>query len=382
MAMADSLCSRALLLLLILSGLVVQILSVAVGINYGQIADNLPSHSQVAVLLQSNNINRVKLYDADSNVLQVFSGSNVEFFVAVGNNYLQNMNDPNNALAWLKQNVEPYVPKTKITCIVVGNEVFASNDNQLNSYLLPAMQNIYNALVTLGLNDQINVSTAHSLTILAQSYPPSSGLFQANLEQYIQPILDFQSQIKSPVLINAYPYFAYKASPNEISLDYVLFEPNSGVTDPNTNLKYDNMLFAQIDAVYSAIKAMGHTDIEVKISETGWPSKGDSDEAGATPVNAGLYNGNLLQRIEEKQGTPMKPSTPIDVIIFALFNEDLKPGATSERNYGLFYPNCTPVYDIGLQNYLTRRTTSSASSIKAISISTLLIFYTALLFLA
>nr|DAD48542.1 TPA_asm: hypothetical protein HUJ06_018479 [Nelumbo nucifera] len=351
------------LTLLLLSGIVVQTLGLSVGINYGQIANNLPSPSRVAFLLESLNINRVKLYDADPYVLQAFSNSNVEFIVGVGNEYLLNMTDSNKAQSWLKQHVQPYLPQTKITCITVGNEVLSGNDTQLMSYLLPAMQSIYSALVSLGLNDQVNVTTAHSLSILANSFPPSSGLFQQDLAEYIQPILNFHSQIKSPFLINAYPYFAYKANPNEVSLDYVLFRPNQGMTDPNTNLKYDNMLYAQIDAVYSAIKAMGHTDIEVRISETGWPSKGDPDEAGATPENAGIYNGNLLRRIEEKQGTPLKPSVPIDIYVFALFNEDLKPGPASERNYGLYYPDGTPVYDIGLRGYLPE-IVASASKIK------------------
>lgn len=111
------------------------------------------------------------------------------------------------------------------------------------------------------------------------------------------------------------------------------------------------MLYAQVDSVYAAIKAMGHTDVLVRISETGWPSRGDSDEPGATPENAGKYNGNLLKRIAMNQGTPLNPSVPIDVYVFALFNEDLKPGPTSERNYGLFYPDGTPVYNLGLQGF-------------------------------
>ncbi|XP_042476626.1 glucan endo-1,3-beta-glucosidase 14-like [Macadamia integrifolia] len=380
--MAVSLRFRSLFLFQILSGLVVQILSVTVGINYGQIANNLPSPSRVAVLLESINVNRVKLYDADPNVLQAFSNSNVEFIVTVGNEFLQTMNDPNQAKAWLQQHVQPYVPQTKITSITVGNEIFAGNDTQLMSYLLPAMQNIYNGLVSLGLNGQVNVSSAHSLAILASSFPPSSGRFRQDLAQYIQPILNFHSQTNSPFLINAYPYFAYKADPSGVSLQYVLFEANSGATDQNTNLNYDNMLYAQIDAVYSAMKAMGHTDIEVKISETGWPSQGDSDEPGATPENAGLYNGNLLQRIEEKQGTPMRPSTPIDVYVFALFNENLKPGPTSERNYGLYYPNGSAVYNIGLQEANLPTSTmvfASASGIKVASLSAFLILFTAFL---
>ncbi|EEF38536.1 Glucan endo-1,3-beta-glucosidase precursor, putative [Ricinus communis] len=340
-----------------------RIQGLGVGINYGQIANNLPSPSRVAYLLQSLNISRVKLYDADPNVLVAFSNSNVDFIVGLGNEYLQNMTDPIKAQTWIQQHLQPHLPQTKITCITVGNEVFNSNDTQLRSYLLPAMQTVYHALVNLGLDKQVIVTSAHSLTILAYSYPPSAGTFRQDLAEYIQPLLNFHSQINSPFLINAYPFFAYKDNPNQVSIEYALFQPNQGMTDPITNLKYDNMLYAQIDAVYSAIRAMGHTDIEVRISETGWPSKGDSDEAGATSENAGLYNGNLLQRIQEKQGTPAKPSVPIDVYVFALFNEDLKPGPTSERNYGLFYPDGTPVYNIGLQGYLPELTYSSACKI-------------------
>lgn len=344
------------------SDLFVQNLSIGVGINYGQIADNLPSPSRVANLLTSLNISRVKLYDADPNVLLAFSNSNVDFIVGLGNEYLQSMADPIKAQNWIQQYVTPHLPQTKISCILVGNEVFYSNNTQLKSSLLPAMQSIYHTLVNLGLDKQVTVTTAHSLTILGNSYPPSAGTFREDLAQYIQPLLNFHAQINSPFLINAYPYFAYKDNPGQVQLEYVLFQPNQGMTDPNTNLHYDNMLYAQIDAVYSAMKAMGHTDVEVKISETGWPSKGDTDEAGATPENAGLYNGNLLQKIQEKQGTPAKPSTPVDIYVFALFNENLKPGPASERNYGLYYPNGTPVYNIGLQGYLPGFDISASSN--------------------
>lgn len=317
------------------------------GINYGQIANNLPTPSRVAILLGTLNVTRVKLYDADPNVLQAFSNSNVDFIVGLGNGNLQDMADPLKAQNWIEQNVLPHRPR--INCILVGNEVFVSTDSQLKASLLPAMQSVYRALVNLGLDKQVIVTTAHSLNILNSSYPPSSGVFSEDLAEYIKPLVDFHAQIKSPFLINAYPYFAYKDSPAEIPLEYVLFQPNQGTIDPITNLHYDNMLYAQIDAVYAAIKAMGHTDIEVRISETGWPSKGDADEVGATPENAGIYNGNLLQRIAEKQGTPAKPSTPIDIHVFALFNENLKPGPASERNYGLFYPNGSQVYNLDLQ---------------------------------
>lgn len=341
-----------------LSGQVLLAAGIQMGINYGQIANNLPSPTQVAGLLQSLSVTRVKLYDSNPDILSAFANTNIEFIIGIANDDVANMGDPTNALVWLKQHVQPYLPQTKITCINVGNEVYSGNDKVLMSNLLPAMQSLHGALVTLGLDKQVNISTAHSFEILGSSYPPSAGSFREDLAEYIQPLLSFHSQINSPFLINVYPFFAYKESPDSVSLQYLLFEPNSGVTDPQTNLKYDNMLYAQIDSVYAAMKAMGHTDVGVRISETGWPSKGDPDEAGATPENAALYNRNLMQRIAMNQGTPLNPSVPIDVYVFALFNEDLKPGPTSERNYGLFYPDATPVYNTGLQGYLVSPSTS------------------------
>lgn len=382
MAACSSLLFRLLLVLLSFSDSPVQILGLGVGINYGQIANNLPSPSRVSYLLSSLNISRVKLYDADPNVLTAFSNTNVDFIIGLGNEYLQNMTDPIKAQNWVQQRVQPHLPQTRITCITVGNEVFKTNDTQLWSNLLPAMQTVYNTLVNLGLDEQVTVTTAHSLDILGVSYPPSAGAFRQDLGEYLHAILNFHAQIKSPFLINAYPYFAYKYNPDEVPLNYVLFQPNQGTVDPFTNLKYDNMLYAQVDAVYSAIKAMGHSDIEVRVSETGWPSKGDEDEVGATPENAGLYNGNLLKRIEEKQGTPAKPNVPIAIYVFALFNENLKPGPASERNYGLYYPDGTPVYNIGVQGYLPELVYSSASTKNALLVFSLMILVVACLIFA
>lgn len=332
------------------------------GINYGQIADNLPTPARVAALLQSIGVNRVKLYDANPEILTAFADTGIEFVIGLGNEYLSNMTDISTAVQWIQTQVQPYIARTRIVSIAVGNEVLTGNDTQLIALLVPAMQTVYSALSKLGLSGQVNVTTANSIGILGNSYPPSSGSFRPDLGGYIQQLLNFHSMAKSPFLINAYPFFAYKGDPTQVSLDYVLFQTNPGMTDAGTGLHYDNMLYAQIDAVYSAIRAMGHADIQVQVSETGWPSKGDPDEVGATPENAATYNGNLLQRIQRKEGTPAKPNVPIDVYAFALFNEDQKPGPTSERNYGLFYPNETPVYSIGLQGNLPEFITTNYSA--------------------
>ncbi|KAJ4951995.1 hypothetical protein NE237_028827 [Protea cynaroides] len=332
----------------LVSGFVLPILVASVGINYGQIANNLPSPKNVVPLLRSIGVSKVKLYDADSRVLCAFANTGVEFVVSLGNEYLAKMRDPENARLWVKTNVQSYLPATKITCITVGNEVLTFKDTSLKENLLPAMQSVHAALVSLGLDKQVSVTTTHSLAVLDTSYPPSAGAFRGDLTEYISPILNFHEKNCSPFLINAYPYFAYKQNPKQVSLDFVLFQPNSGVVDPGSNLRYDNMLLAQIDAVYAALALLGYKKLPVQISETGWPSKGDEDEAGATSENAKKYNGNLMKLVSQKRGTPSRPSSDLNIYVFALFNENLKPGPTSERNYGLFKPDGTPAYELGL----------------------------------
>ncbi|KAG8476757.1 hypothetical protein CXB51_030273 [Gossypium anomalum] len=346
------------------------IMANSMGINYGQIADNLPSPEDVVPIVKSIGATKVKLYDADPKVLKAFANTGVEFIVGLGNEYLDKMRDPAKAQAWVKQNVQSHLPATKITSIFVGNEVLTFNDTSLSNSLLPAMQSVHTALVNLGLDKQVTVTTAHSLSILETSYPPSSGAFREDLVDCLSETLSFHQKTGSPFLINAYPFFAYKGNPKQVQLDFVLFQPNQGVIDPATNLHYDNMLYAQIDAVYNALASLGYKKLPVHISETGWPSKGDEDEVGATPDNAKKYNGNLIKLMSKKTGTPMRPNSDLNIYVFALFNENMKPGPTSERNYGLFKPDGTPAYSLGISstsNVAGSNTTTGGTNGKPLS---------------
>jgi hypothetical protein len=46
----------------------------------------------------------------------------------------------------------------------------------------------------------------------------------------------------------------------------------------------------------------------------------------------------------------------VDTYLFALYDEDLKPGPGSERSFGLFKTDLTMVYDIGLSTSSQVRT--------------------------
>ena len=65
-------------------------------------------------------------------------------------------------------------------------------------------------------------------------------------------------------------------------------------------------------------------------------------------------------------GTPLMPGKSVDTYLFALYDEDLKPGPGSERSFGLFKTDLTMVYDFGVS-------TSSQVRTKSMSLLSLLV---------
>ncbi|XP_010545233.1 PREDICTED: glucan endo-1,3-beta-glucosidase 12 [Tarenaya hassleriana] len=320
-----------------------------VGINYGRIADNLPTPDKVVELLKKQGIDRVKLYDSDKSVLTALANSGIKVVVALPNELLSSAAaDQSFSDNWVEANITEYYPATQIEAIAVGNEVFV-DPNNTTEYLVQAMKNVHSSLMKYNLDRSIKISSPIALSSLASSYPPSAGSFKPELvEPVIKPMLDLFRQTSSYLMVNAYPFFAYTANADKISLDYALFKENPGTVDSGNGLKYNSLFEAQVDAVYAAMSAIGYDDVTLTVTETGWPSAGDENEIGAGAANAAAYNGNLIKRVLTGNGTPLRPKDPLNVYLFALFNENQKPGPTSERNYGLFYPNEEKVYDVPL----------------------------------
>ncbi|KAL2540281.1 O-Glycosyl hydrolase family 17 protein [Abeliophyllum distichum] len=318
----------------------------SIGVNYGTVADNLPAPEQVAhFLLESTIINRVRLFDANPKMLKAFAHTGIAITVTVPNDQIPHLTKLNFAQQWVKTNIVPYAPATNIVRILVGNEVLSTANKLFIVNLVPAMQVLHTALVGESMDLRIQISTPHSLGILADSSPPSAGKFREGYDSHVlKPLLSFLKAINSPFMINPYPFFGSSAD----ILDYALFRPNAGVLDENTKLTYANMLDGQLDAVFSAMKLLGFTDVDIVIAETGWPSKGDTGQAGVDAESAAEYNRKLVQHVTSGIGTPLMPNRTFETYIFALFNEDLKPGPMCERNFGLFQPDLTPVYNIGI----------------------------------
>lgn len=318
----------------------------SIGVNFGTVADYLPPPRQVAHFLQESTIiSHVRLFDADSEMLKAFAGTGIVITVTIQNDEIPQLTKLDYAHKWVKTNILTHINATNIARILVGNEVLSTANKLLIANLVPAMHSLHNALVRESLNQKIKISTPHSLGILSNSTPPSSGTFRRGYDIYIlKPLLEFLKATDSPFMINPYPFFGC----SESTLDYALFRPNLGVFDEDTELTYGNMLDGQLDAVFSAIKRLGFIDIDIVIAETGWPSRGDTGQVGVDAESAAEYNRKLMQHVRSGFGTPLMRNRTFETYIFALFNEDLKPGPTCERNFGLFEPDFTPVYDIGI----------------------------------
>nr|XP_043624340.1 glucan endo-1,3-beta-glucosidase 12 [Erigeron canadensis] len=319
----------------------------SIGVNYGRTAGDLPSAFKVVKLLKSQGIERVKVYDTDPSVLRSLSNTNIKVTVNLPNELLFAASRKQSfANEWVRRNVAAYYPHTLIESIAIGNEVFVDPKNT-TAFLVPAMKNIHQGLVKYKLDSFIKLSSPVALSALQNSYPSSSGSFRPELiEPVFKPMFEFLKQTNSYLMVNAYPFFAYESNSDVISLDYSLFRQNPGVVDSGNGLRYFSLFDAQIDAVFAAMSALKYDDIPLVVTETGWPSKGDDNEIGASIENAAAYNGNLIKRILTGGGTPLRPKANLTVFLFALFNENKKPGPVSERNYGLFYPNMQKVYNI------------------------------------
>ncbi|KAI3461134.1 hypothetical protein Pfo_017797 [Paulownia fortunei] len=274
--------------------------------------------------------------------LTALQGSDIELMLGVPNVDLESLQS--DATQWVQNNVRAHFPGTKIRYIAVGNEVDPGNDetSRFVPFVLPAMQSIYRALSVFGLQDQIKISTATFSALLLDSYPPSNAHFKD--KSFMEPIISFLAQTRAPLLANIYPYFGYIGNTESIPLPYALFTA-PGVVVQDGDYGYQNLFDAMLDAMYSATEKAGGPNVEIVVSESGWPSDGG---VAATMENANTYYMNLINHV--KKGTPRRPEKAIETYLFAIFDENQKPGAKSEQHFGLFYPDKQPKYQVSFNN--------------------------------
>lgn len=314
---------------------------------------NLPSATDIVSIIRTQKINHVRLFDPNHQMLIALANTGIDVTIGVPNDQLLRIGQSRSEAAdWVNKNIAAFVPETNITSVAVGNEILTSIPNAA-LVLVPAMQFLQSALVATNLNSQVKVSSPQSMDMIPISFPPSAATFNSSWNSIMSQYLQFLKNTESSFMLNAQPYYGYRKAQGLFPIEYALFQPldpNKQIADPNTNFYYTSMFDAMVDAAYYSMQALNFTGIPVVVTASGWPSQGGANEPDATVDNALLYNKNLIRHVLNGSGTPSQPSIAVNTYIFELFNEDLRPGPVSERNWGIFFSNRTAVYSLNFGN--------------------------------
>ncbi|CAN4128262.1 unnamed protein product [Withania somnifera] len=320
-----------------------------IGANWGTQATHPLPPNIVVKLLKDNGIQKVKLFDADSEILKALGGSGIEVMVGIPNEMLWALaNSMGAAEKWVEKNVSSHVSSNSVDIkyVAVGNEPFLS---QLNGTFLattfPALQNIQAALIKAGLGNRVKVTIPLNADVYQSSNEkPSTGDFRQDIHDLMVNIVKFLNDNGGAFTVNIYPFISLYNDPN-FPADYAFFDGYSSPIDDNGKI-YNNVFDANHDTLLWALQKNGFPNMSIIIGEIGWPTDGDTN---ANLKAAQRFNQGFMTHISGGKGTPMRPG-PIDAYLFSLIDEDAKsiqPG-NFERHWGIYYFDGTPKYNLSL----------------------------------
>ncbi|KAM5583124.1 glucan endo-1,3-beta-glucosidase 9 [Rosa sericea] len=315
--------------------------SLSVGVNWGTTASHPLPPAKVVELLKSNNITRVKLFDADPLVLEALSGSNLGVTVGIPNGLLRSLNSSKKAAqSWVHDNVTRYVSsggsRVKIEYVAVGDEPFLqSYGEQFHPFVLGAAINIQTALTQANLDSEVKVVVPCSFdSYLSETSLPSKGHFRADVNRTMIQLLTFLSKHNSPFFATISPFLAFQQNKN-ISLDFTLFKVYTKAHNDSRRM-YKNSFDLNYDILVNALSTVGFPKIGIVVSQIGWPTDGGPN---ATSHAAETFMKGLMNRLRSKLGTPLRPrDPPVETYIFSLLDEDQRSISTGnfERHWGVF----------------------------------------------
>ncbi|GLT31428.1 hypothetical protein SLA2020_061640 [Shorea laevis] len=307
-------------------------------------SSRLPDH--VAETIASLRFSYVRIPDSDPDLIRAFAYTNISLLLGIPEPMVPALaSNRSAALSWIYRHVLPFYPRSKISLISVGNDVFNSSPD-VSPFVLPAIRNLHFALVDLGIK-KIPVSTTFSFfNIITTAFPPSAAQFQQPAGDLIlNPLLQFLENTNSSFLVNLYPYNMYKLN-CEIPIGFALFQdhPLNFRDDITTGVRYRNLFDMMVDAVISALAMSGHENVPLIVAETGWPSAGiDTGEVDATNFYAEMYLKGLVHHLKSGLGTPLRKEGVSELYIYELFDGHLKGGS---KNWGILFQNMTQKYKV------------------------------------
>ncbi|CAL5184055.1 unnamed protein product [Lathyrus oleraceus] len=337
--------------LLFLCWVLVPMAESAIGVNWGTLSSHRLKPSTVVDLLRDNKISKVKLFEADPDVLKALMGSGIQVMVGIPNEMLSLLGSSSVAADfWVRQNVSAYITKggADIRYVAVGNEPFLTSYNgQFVNLVLPAVTNIQQSLVKANLAGYVKIVVPCNADAYESSGGlPSQGVFRSELTQIMTQLVQFLNSNGSPFVVNIYPFLSLYDN-GDFPQDYAFFQGTSHAVTDGSNV-YTNAFDGNYDTLVAALGKLGYNQMPIIIGEIGWPSDG---AVGANITAARVFNQGLVYHIASNKGTPLRPNTPpMDVYLFELLDEGAKstlPG-NFERHWGIFSFDGQAKYSLNL----------------------------------
>ncbi|CAI9107046.1 OLC1v1006318C1 [Oldenlandia corymbosa var. corymbosa] len=329
--------------------------ALAIGVNWGRMASHPLPPAQVVQLLKANKVTKVRLFDADPDVLESLGGSDIGVIVGVPNTMLRSLNSSLKAAEnWVHDNLTRYVSAgassaVQIEYISVGDDSFLqSYGKQFYPFVVGAAANLRTALIKVELAEKIKIVIPCSYdAFLSESGLPSGGQFRTDINKTMSEVLTFLSKHRSPFFVTISPFLSFHQTKN-ISLDLALFKQTARPRN-DSGKSYRNGFNLSYDTLVMALSSAGFPHLDVIIGQIGWPTDG---AANATSSIAQDFIRGLLGHLD-RSGTPLRPQTPpLETYIFSLLDEDQKSTVAGnfERHWGIFTFDGQAKYQVDLSH--------------------------------
>ncbi|XP_051131743.1 glucan endo-1,3-beta-glucosidase 9 isoform X2 [Andrographis paniculata] len=312
-----------------------------IGVNWGTAASHpLPPH-KVVELLKANNVAKVKVFDADPQVLQSLSGSNIRVTVGIPSSMLRSLNSSLKAAeSWVHDNLTRFVSdrasRVLIEYVALGDELFLqSSGEQFYPFVVGAAVNIQRALSKANLAERVKVVAPCSFSaFVSESGLPSKAGFRLDINRTMIELLTYLNKHQSPFFVTLSPFQSYHENKN-VSLDFALFREKAHARNDG-HKSYKNSFDLGYDMVASALSNAGFPQISIIISQIGWPTDGALD---ATSSRAQEFMKGLTDHLRSESAKSSKrQDLPTEIYIFSLLDEDKRNTQTGgfERHWGVF----------------------------------------------
>lgn len=237
------------------------------------------AQGKLAAIVRARGITRAKLYQYSPTLIRTLETAGVrEMVVGIPNLELRNLAISPGHADKLVAEMEPF--QHLISHVAVGNEPLASWwGGEFADKLPRALAHVQAALTRRGW--QARATVALQADVLVDTWPPSDAAFDSRNAELIRDVLPALLRTGSTLMVNLYPFLAWRAASGQIGLDFCTFEA-AGCVKAGSEC-YPNMLHAMLDALQCGARARARAGPAVPCRRA---LNSAGTRAGAAPARA------------------------------------------------------------------------------------------------